>query len=62
MPSFDITAEDLFPAEKAKSEQVYCNPENPSQTWSGCGRKPAWFIKQIEAGFSAEDMRIHEGQ
>ncbi|CUH66180.1 H-NS histone family protein [Thalassovita gelatinovora] len=36
----------------------YRNPENPEQTWTGKGRRPAWFLAAIEAGKSAEDLTI----
>jgi DNA-binding protein H-NS len=36
----------------------YANPANPSQTWSGRGRKPGWFAAALEAGKRPEDMAI----
>ncbi|MDE2753204.1 MAG: H-NS histone family protein, partial [Gemmatimonadota bacterium] len=32
----------------------YRNPGDPSQTWSGHGRRPAWFREATENGASAE--------
>lgn len=44
----------------AKSKVVpkakYKNPDNPKQTWSGMGRKPAWFIAHVEAGKKPEGL------
>ena len=37
----------------AVSEPKYRNPEDPSQTWSGRGRRPAWL-----AGRELEDFAI----
>ena len=34
---------------KSPSQPKYRNPENPSQVWSGRGRKPQW-LKKIQAG------------
>jgi DNA-binding protein H-NS len=34
----------------------YFNPENPSQTWSGRGLKPRWFITQLESGRTVDDL------
>jgi DNA-binding protein H-NS len=34
------------------------NPAEPSQTWSGRGRRPRWVIELIEAGKTIEDFRI----
>lgn len=34
----------------------YRNPDDPSQTWSGRGKRPAWFKEAIEKGMKPEDM------
>ena len=36
----------------------YRHPENPSLTWSGRGRQPAWFKEAIDAGTSRDDLLI----
>lgn len=36
----------------------YRNPEDPSQTWTGRGRQPAWYKAAIEAGKSPEELAI----
>jgi DNA-binding protein H-NS len=36
----------------------YKNPENPSQTWSGRGRQPAWFKAALESGKSPDEMAV----
>lgn len=36
----------------------YVNPADPSDTWSGRGRKPKWFTDALGAGKSPEDMAI----
>lgn len=36
----------------------YANPANPSDTWSGRGRKPRWFEAALKAGKQPEDMAI----
>lgn len=52
---------DLFPAGrrgpkgKGASGATYRNPEDPSQTWSGRGRKPKWLS---EAGGDVERFRV----
>lgn len=45
---------------KPKSSGVakYRNPENPDQTWTGKGRRPAWLIDHIAAGGSIEELEI----
>ena len=37
---------------------TFRNPENPQETWSGRGRRPAWLIRQIDAGKSQDDFRV----
>ena len=43
---------------RAPAAAKYRHPENPALTWSGRGRKPQWFVEQLEAGKTAEDMAI----
>lgn len=43
---------------KAKGVPKYRNPDDPSQTWSGKGRQPAWYKSAIAAGKSNEDLAI----
>jgi DNA-binding protein H-NS len=36
----------------------YHNPADPSQTWTGRGRKPAWIISGLDAGKQLADFAI----
>lgn len=36
----------------------YRNPEDFSQTWSGRGRKPAWFEEALAKGISPEELEV----
>jgi DNA-binding protein H-NS len=36
----------------------YANPSNASETWSGRGRKPRWFVAALKAGRNPSDMSI----
>lgn len=36
----------------------YANPQDPSQTWTGRGRKPHWVQAALDAGKSLDDFRI----
>jgi DNA-binding protein H-NS len=36
----------------------YCNSEQPSETWSGRGKKPRWLVEQLKMGRLVEDFRI----
>lgn len=47
------------PARKRRPSSVkYANPANPSETWTGRGRKPRWFDAAIKAGKKPEDMTV----
>ncbi|ETX13633.1 trans-acting regulatory protein hvrA [Roseivivax halodurans JCM 10272] len=54
----DLTKAKSGGAAKPANPPKYANPDNPSQTWSGRGRQPKWFIEAREAGKSAEDLEI----
>ena len=43
---------------KTKVAPKYVDPADPSQTWTGRGRKPRWFIEAREAGKTLEDLAI----
>lgn len=36
----------------------YANPEDPSETWTGRGRKPKWVEAALASGKSLEDLTI----
>ena len=41
-----------------KGVPKYANPTDPSQTWTGRGRKPNWVIEALEKGKSLDDLKI----
>lgn len=41
-----------------KGEAKYRNPENPSETWSGRGRKPGWIHDAIAKGTDLSTLEI----
>ena len=43
---------------RSASVAKYRNPADPSDTWTGRGRKPRWFADALKAGKSAESMAI----
>lgn len=53
---------ELFGGVRNKSERVnppkYANPNDPTQTWTGRGRKPNWVIANIKKGRRLEDLAI----
>ncbi|NAZ37397.1 H-NS family nucleoid-associated regulatory protein [Rubellimicrobium sp. CFH 75288] len=46
------------PTPPAPASARYRNPQNPSQTWSGRGRRPAWIKEAEKQGRSLDEMRI----
>src|SRR6185437_10970571 len=36
----------------------YRNPNNPSQTWAGRGKRPRWLRAQLRSGRKLDDFRI----
>ena len=43
-----------YPTVKAKFQ----NPEQPSETWSGRGKRPRWLDAQLRSGKRIDDFRI----
>jgi DNA-binding protein H-NS len=43
---------------KAPATGGFANPANPSEIWSGRGRRPRWFIEAVAAGRDPQTMRI----
>ena len=36
----------------------YRNPDQPSETWAGRGKKPRWLAAQLKSGKRIDDFRI----
>jgi DNA-binding protein H-NS len=52
---------DLFGGRGGKGRKVaakYANPNNPSETWTGRGRKPRWLAAKIKAGEKQEKFLL----
>ena len=43
---------------KSVSAPKYANPSDPTDTWTGKGRRPAWFVAELAAGRDPADMMI----
>lgn len=61
--SMGFTIEELLEVKSAKPtrkspEPKYRNPENPELTWSGRGKKPAWFASALARGVSPDELLI----
>lgn len=46
------------PRRRSAAAPKYANPANPSDTWSGRGRKPRWFEAALKSGKKPEDLAI----
>lgn len=45
-------------ASQAAAPGRYANPDDPGQTWSGRGRRPAWLVEGLNGGKSLDDYAI----
>lgn len=43
---------------RAKVAAKYANPQDPSATWTGRGRKPRWVQEALDSGKSLQDLEI----
>lgn len=43
---------------RAPASAKYANPANKSDTWSGRGRKPRWFIEALASGKAPDDLAV----
>jgi DNA-binding protein H-NS len=41
---------------KKQNAAKYRNPEDPTQTWAGRGRKPRWLVEALDDGRALEDF------
>lgn len=67
LKSAGLTLDEVYPRRggkglrgpKAATAPKYRNPENPTQTWSGRGKRPAWFVVALKKkGMTADNLLI----
>ncbi|CAM5532883.1 H-NS histone family protein [Thauera mechernichensis] len=46
------------PAKKVSAKPKYFHPTDKAKTWTGHGRKPAWFAEWIAEGKSADALLV----
>ena len=39
----------------------FANPDDPSQVWSGRGKRPRWVTEKLASGLALEDLSIGRG-
>lgn len=54
----EITGSKGAAGPKSKAAPKYRNPDNPTETWSGRGRKPGWIHKALSQGKDISDLEI----
>lgn len=58
LPMYGATLDDLkddgAPSDKVK----YRNPENPTETWGGRGKRPAWLRERLEQGATLDQFKV----
>ena len=60
--SVGMTVEEIIentPQKKTKGEPKYRNPDDPTQTWTGRGKRPGWLNEQLDRGKTLEDLEIN---
>jgi DNA-binding protein H-NS len=69
LSSSGLTLADIYPARGGKGGKrgavapKYRNPEDPSQTWTGRGKRPLWFAAALKRrGVTAESLLIEGGR
>ena len=43
---------------KAKGTPKFKNPSDPTQTWTGRGKRPGWLNDALQAGKTLDELRI----
>jgi DNA-binding protein H-NS len=38
----------------------YCNPLQPTETWSGRGKQPRWLVAALQSGHTLDEFKIRE--
>lgn len=47
-----------LPKKRSPAAPKYANPADPSETWTGRGRKPRWMDLALKSGKSLDDLAI----
>jgi DNA-binding protein H-NS len=67
LASSGLTIGDLYPRAKQangrgkagiKVAVKFRNPKDPSQTWTGRGRKPLWLVAAVKKGAKQESFAV----
>ena len=58
----NLTAEPPSRRKYPKVLPKYYNPQSPSETWSGRGKRPRWLVAALETGHELDEFKINETQ
>lgn len=53
-----VSATDKKSATRKPAKIKYRNPDQPSLTWTGRGKKPAWVTAWLNQGKSIEELKV----
>lgn len=56
-----FSMDELFGGRRGKGKAAaakYRNPDNPSETWTGRGRKPNWLVAKLAKGGKIENFAL----
>lgn len=54
----ELTGAPVSARKRSPAVPKYANPADPTDTWSGRGRKPRWFEAALKAGKQPDDLAI----
>jgi DNA-binding protein H-NS len=54
----ELTGKKVRKSRAGTGQAKYRHPEVPDVTWSGLGRRPAWFTAALEVGKPAASMAL----
>jgi DNA-binding protein H-NS len=54
----ELTGKKVRKARAGSGQAKYRHPDNAEVTWSGLGRRPAWFMAALDAGKAAKSMEV----
>ena len=54
----ELLSDESLAKGKTKAAPKYANPADPTQTWTGRGRKPKWVEELLASGKSLDDAAI----
>lgn len=54
----ELTGSPVTTRKRSPAAPKYANPADPSDTWSGRGRKPRWFEAAMKSGVKPDSLAV----